>query len=232
MKTIAIITAGGSGNRLPGECKKQFRLIKGKPVLAYTIDNFYKKSIIDGIIVTVPAEDLEEAIHLLHPFYPDADINILEGGKTRQHSVLRALNTVPEDTDYVMIHDGVRPFVSLKEMTDMLRICREVNAVIPVQKVKNTVKEIDDNRVVRTMQRELLAEVFTPQVFRYELIAKYHRLAEQYGYSFTDDAAVLEHHGVPVFAYDSEGINIKITDRYDFDIVRLILENDIMNVEE
>ena len=226
MKNVAIITAGGTGERLPGECKKQFRPIAGRPLLAYAIDNFYRHNKINNIIVTVPEDDLEEAITLLIPLFPESDVTVTAGGKTRQQSVLRALNIVSEKTDLVLIHDGVRPFADANDITDMVCLCHEVNAVIPVSRVKNTIKEIAENRVVRTVPREELVEVYTPQIFRYDLIVKYHRLAEQQGMHFTDDAAVLEHYGIPVYVYETKKLNIKTTDRNDFEIVKLLIDRD------
>ncbi len=227
MKTTAIITAGGSGIRFPGDCKKQFRIISGKPVIAHAIDNFYENDLIDNIIVTVPNDDLEEAISLLHPLYPNADISIVPGGKTRQKSVLNALNTVAENVDIVLIHDGVRPLISQQEMEEMIHLCTRVKAVIPAHKIKNTIKEVADNRVKRTVPRTGMVAVYTPQVFQYRLIVKYHRLAEQYSELFTDDASILEHFGVPVYVYETESINMKITDIHDFEIIRLIIENNL-----
>lgn len=228
MKVTAIITAGGSGERFPGECKKQFRLIAGKPVIAHTIDNFYRNDLITNIIVTVPDADLEESISLLHPQYPEADISIVTGGRTRQKSVLRALNTVAGDVDIVLIHDGVRPLIDREEMEDMIYLCKSVKAVIPAHIVKNTIKEKVDNRVKRTVSRDNLREIYTPQVFQYQLINKYHRLAEQYSETFTDDASILEHFGVPVYIYETKNVNIKITDKDDFELIKLKIENKLI----
>lgn len=225
VKTIAIITAGGSGKRFPGECKKQFRRIKNKPVLAHAIDCFYNIPEVDNIIVTVPYEDLEEAIALIHPLYPKADITIMEGGKTRQQSVLKALRTIPSDTDFVMIHDGVRLLLAQEEIVDMLNLCRKKSAVIPVHKVKNTIKKIEDKKIVRTICRNNLVEVYTPQIFRYEMAVNYHLKSEKDGLNFTDDAAILEHYGIPVYVYETEQANIKITDKYDYEIVKLLIES-------
>jgi len=227
VKRIAIVTASGVGKRFPGTCKKQFRTIAGRPVLAYAIDNFVHNKEIDGIVVTVPYNEIEQTITQLHALYQNSDIQVVEGGETRQKSVLRALNTLSLDTNIVLIHDGVRPFVNEAELMEMLRICYEVDAVIPVHKVKNTIKEVSENKVVRTLFRNSLVEVYTPQIFRYDMILKYHRLADQQGLSFTDDASIIEHYGMPVYTYETEQVSLKITDESDFNVAKIIIENNI-----
>lgn len=225
MKIVAIVTAGGSGERLPGDCKKQFRLINDKPIIAYSIDPFYNNYLIDNIVVTVPKDDLERSINMLYPIYPEADIAIIEGGKTRQNSVLKALRTVSADTDIVLIHDGVRPLLSEYIINELLEVCNQHDAVIPVHKVKNTLKKVSDKRITETVSRKSLFEAYTPQVFNYRLIFKYHKLAEQESLDFTDDSAILEHYGIPVYIKETSCMNIKITDRSDFEIVETLIQS-------
>lgn len=228
MKNIAIITAGGSGTRIKSEKKKQFIKIMDRPLLFWTIDKFANHPDINQIIITLPQDEIKIYKTIIKKEYRDFAISIIAGGKQRQDSVFNALALCPEDTDLVLIHDGVRPFISIKSISDLIKKAQREKAVIPVSKVKNTIKKIKLDKVITTVSREDLVNAFTPQVFQYRLIKECHDDAKNANLYCTDDAAILEHFGHTVHTLECSSHNIKITDQFDLEIAKFILENNLL----
>ena len=226
-RNIAIITAGGIGKRLIGQTKKQFIKIKGRPLLFWTVDKFVFHEEIDEMIITLPQDEINMYSKLIIKEYPKKTIKIIIGGNQRQDSVYNALLACPKDTSYVLIHDAVRPFVTKKEISQLLILAKEKKVVIPVSKIKNTVKNIKDGKTINNVPSENLASALTPHVFSYEIIMECHQKATNEKLYFTDDAAILEHFGYDVWTLGCGEHNFKITDSYDLKIARYIIENDI-----
>jgi 2-C-methyl-D-erythritol 4-phosphate cytidylyltransferase len=229
VKTTAIITAGGRGLRLPGDIKKQFRLLGGKPLLIRTLEPFLNFADIDEIIVTLPQDEIEHFRNLADDYFRSAvdyqKIRYCEGGVQRQDSVFNALKLCSTDTRFVIIHDGVRPFVTENLISELLTMAKEFGAAIPGAPVKNTIKTIKHDIVDNTIRREILLQVYTPQVFHYEILMKcYHRAMKEEYYS-TDDAAILEHYGYSVHYLTDSSYNLKITDELDFFIAEHIIRH-------
>jgi len=221
----SIITAGGLGARFSGETKKQFYKLNGQPILDLTISLFDKLNIIDNIIITLPADDFDiKSSYLTNLF--SKKLTCIIGGKTRQDSVYNALNSCKPDTDIVLIHDGVRPFIKETEIVDLIELCKIHKAVIPGSKVKNTLKYVTNNQVIKTTDRENIIEVYTPQVFDYKLILEYHQkatLTPNLSINFTDDASILEFFNIPVYWHNSDNQNIKITTQADLEYAQYLL---------
>jgi len=228
MKNIAIITAGGSGTRINSRKKKQFIEIMDRPLLFWTIDKFADHPEIKQIIITLPQDEIEIYKTILEKEYQDSSISIIAGGKRRQDSVYNALAICPKDTNLVLIHDGVRPFISQDEISNLIKRAQQKKAVIPISKVKNTIKKIKEDKVVTTVSRENLVNAFTPQVFQYKLIKQCHNDAREIDLYCTDDAALLEHFGYSVYTLECSSHNVKITDPFDLEIAKLILENNLI----
>jgi len=228
MKNVVIITAGGSGKRMISEKKKQFIEIMDRPLLFWTIDKFANHPEIDQIIITLPQDEIEFYKTIIEEEYQDSSISIIIGGKQRQDSVFNALSVCPDGTDLVLIHDGVRPFISQDEISKLIKKALQKKVVIPVNKVKNTIKKIKQDKVVATVSRENLVNVFTPQVFQYKLIKQCHNDAKKIDLYCTDDAALLEHFGHSVYVLECSSHNIKITDQFDMKIAEIILKYNIL----
>ena len=228
MKNIAIINAGGSGKRIMGEKKKQFIKIMDRPLLFWTIDKFAGHPDINQIIITLPQDEIENYKTIIEKEYKDFPISIFAGGHQRQDSVYNALVLCPEDTDIVLIHDGVRPFISQTDISDLIKKAQQKKAVIPVSKVKNTIKKIKQNIVITTVPRENLVNAFTPQVFQYKLIKQCHDEAKKIELYCTDDAALLEHFGHTVYTLECSSHNFKITDPFDLEIAEFIIKNGVL----
>ncbi|MBM4399408.1 MAG: 2-C-methyl-D-erythritol 4-phosphate cytidylyltransferase [Candidatus Cloacimonetes bacterium] len=220
MKIAAIITAGGMGLRLPGKVKKQFRLLAGKPLLVHTLQTFVLHPFLKEIIIVLPENDMESFRCVMDEYYPDIEekhiVRYVSGGAQRQDSVYNALQACSADTDIVLIHDGVRPFVTKKIIDDLIALAKETSAAIPTAPVKNTIKTISGDIIDHTLRRDILLKAFTPQVFNYQLLMKCYNKAMKEHYYSTDDAALLEHYGYKVFYLNDSSHNIKITDEFDF----------------
>lgn len=228
MKNIVIITAGGSGTRILSKKKKQFINIKGRPLLFWTIDKFASHPEIDQIIIVLPQNDIVSYKDLLEKEYPKTHINVIAGGNKRQQSVYNALNYCPKDTGLVLIHDGVRPFVSQNEISQLIAKAHIKKSVIPVVKVKNTIKKIEQDKIVKTFLRDDLVTALTPQIFQYEIIKQCHLDAKNLSTYFTDDASLLEYFGHTVFTLECSANNFKITDLFDLEIAKHIIENNLL----
>jgi 2-C-methyl-D-erythritol 4-phosphate cytidylyltransferase len=220
---VAIITAAGIGKRLPGITKKQFISIAGRPLLFWTIDPFFFHTEIHKIIITLPPDDITTMQQDIIKEYESDRIQCIEGGIERQNSVYNALLACPVDTDYVLVHDGVRPFIKSEEITDLLELVEEYKAVIPISPENHTLKKVVDGRVIETVSRSDLYQVYTPQVFAYQTLKSCHEKIHQSDQVFTDDASILEFFDIPVFTKLVSPWNIKITNPEDVKIAELII---------
>ncbi|MCD4828266.1 MAG: 2-C-methyl-D-erythritol 4-phosphate cytidylyltransferase [Candidatus Cloacimonetes bacterium] len=230
MSNYAIITAGGSGKRLPGFRKKQFLRLGGVPVFLWPVMRFLRHPSVGHVVLVLPKDDyglgrdiLEEELLHHDPAFADR-LWFTMGGDTRQESVFNGLQTCPDTAELVLVHDGVRPFVHDEDIDRLLEAAGEVGAAIPVHPVKHTVKQTADGRVVRTLDRRDLVEVSTPQVFRRDLLLACHEEARRTGLVCTDDAGLLEQGGHTVAAVPVTFPNLKITERFDLIVAEHLLQ--------
>lgn len=226
----AIITAAGSGLRLVGDVKKQFRLLDGIPILIRTLSPFFSSELISNIIITAPEEDLDYCHNLIQQYFEFASkpFLVIAGGVERQDSIFGALQNCPPDAGLVFVHDAVRPFISLDLIAELYKIALESGAVVPAARIKNTIKMVEGECVTSTLMRDRLIQVFTPQVFAYRILLESYEKAYQDGYVSTDDSALVEYYGHKVLYHLTSELNIKITDDWDFTLAHLLVEHNIM----
>lgn len=222
---VAIVTAAGSGLRMGGKLKKQFILLDGLPILVRAIIPFVKSPLITQIVVTAPEDELESTAELIKEHQFDKSIKVIAGGETRQKSVYKALKACPPDCGRVFIHDGVRPLLTEQLIAELAQELTHCAAVIPVAKVKPSIKEVKGGVIVRHVPRENLVQALTPQAFDYQLIYDAHERAIQDGLEATDDAALVQHYGAEVRALESDALNIKITDEADLLLANLLIKH-------
>ncbi len=228
VNSTGIITAAGSGLRLPGDIKKQYRNLGGIPILIRSLEPFMSSPLISNVIVTVPEDDVDYCQALIKIYFLDIDkpYLVIAGGGERQDSVFGALQNCPGNTDFVFIHDGVRPFISQELLEDFLEAAQQEGAAIPAAALKHTIKSIDGNHVQSTLPRNELVQVFTPQVFAYKLIMDAYLQAYADGFVGTDDSSLLERLGFKVPYLISSELNLKITNDIDmFFATQLIDKN-------
>ena len=222
MKASVLVVAAGNSSRMGEKGNKQFLCLKDKPVLAYTLAVFEGLEEVSEIIVATRTEDIP-AVKALAENYAISKLKaVVSGGKTRQESVFLGLKAVNEE--YVLIHDGARPFVTEEEIKAVLEALSDYDAALPGVPVKDTIKRVDENgEAVETLQREELMAVQTPQGFRTKVIFDAHKKVSDDGVAVTDDASVAEYMGIPVKVVKGSYQNIKITTPEDLVLAQAIL---------
>lgn len=201
----AIITAGGSSSRFEGNNKLLFPL-DDKLVIQHTVEKFLNLSEIDEIIISSHDSIYGELSKL---FDSKSKIKICKGGENRQASVFNALK-VCTNSDYVLIHDGARPFISEKVILNCIEQVKQKKACIVAVKTVDTIKIVDENLCIKsTPNRAELWNAQTPQCFDYHLIYDLHKKYE--GRNFTDDSLLCEQDSIPVYIVEGDYSNKKIT---------------------
>jgi len=219
MKLYAVIVAGGSGKRMGAEIPKQYLEIAGKPVLMHTIEKFkaFNESI--EIITVLPEDQLRFWAELQKKHSFSIPHTLVKGGKTRFFSVRNGLKFV-ETPSLVAIHDGVRPFVSIETIKRCFDTAVNLGNAIPVIPPSDSFRMLTE-KSSSSINRLLLRQVQTPQVFRSELIKKAY--LQDYIPEFTDDASVLEKAGIKINLVDGNRENLKITNPEDLIISAALL---------
>ena len=223
MNSVVIVSAG-RGSRMKADINKQFLKLKGKEVIAHTIDKFYNNTNIDEIVVVVKEDEADFFRRNIIDKYGYKNIKIAFGGKERQDSVFNGLKAVNERCDIVLIHDGARPFVTDEIIKNSIECAKKNKCVIVGVPVKDTIKIIiKDNEVCDTPNRSTLWSIQTPQVFEYLSIIKAHKIAKEKSYYGTDDSMLMEYLGYNVKVIEGSYNNIKITTPEDLKIGEEIL---------
>jgi len=226
MKVTAVIPSAGSGRRMQANIKKPYLAIKGKPLLSSVLKVLNRVSAIENIIVPVsPGEEALCEKEVLSGLSLDKEVKIISGGATRQESVRKALDFVPESSDLVLIHDGVRPFITVQMIERSLNETSKKLATTLGVPVKDTITVVsgDDRRILKTLERGSLYLIQTPQTFDREIIIDAHIKAYHDGFEGTDDASLVERMGVPVTVIPGSYDNIKITTPDDLIFAEAIL---------
>jgi 2-C-methyl-D-erythritol 4-phosphate cytidylyltransferase len=225
MKTLAIIPAGGAGRRMGGDIPKQFLPLAGIPVLVHTLRAFQHTPIIDEIFLVAPQGDIPSVHRDIVEEYGISKVtSILAGGAERQDSVANALMHVRDDHGIVVVHDGVRPFVTDELIRRAVEAAGENGAVAVGLPVRDTVKSVTAaGAVVKTEDREGLWLTQTPQAFHRRLICAAYEKAMHDKFSGTDDASLVERMGVLVRMIPGDHDNIKLTTPEDLALGELIV---------
>lgn len=227
----AVIIAGGSGRRMGQDIPKQFINVCNRPVILYTLANFQKSSLIDGIFA-VCIRGWQEALSAYAKQYGITKLmKIVPGGESAQESIrngVYALEGIAEDTDIVVIHDGIRPLVDDAVLDDVIRIAAEKGNAVTSMPFKEQMFLVGENpqETTRYIPRETLRRVSTPQAYRFGLLdEKYHEAFEKetgiYGSSYTNTMMV--ELGVTLNLARGSERNIKLTNRDDLDLFRAYL---------
>lgn len=220
----AIILAGGRGKRMEAGISKQFILIKGKPILYYTLERFINCSLIDEIILVLPKDEIEYCKKEVINKYSLKVDKIIEGGKERQDSVFNALKSL-NDSNIVLIHDGARPFVSKEIIENGIKYAKQYGAAAPGVMPKDTIKVRDENGFSsETLDRSKLIAIQTPQIFKKDIIVNCHKKIKEEDIAVTDDTMVVEHYGHRVYLYNGEYTNIKVTTPEDLILCEYLVQ--------
>ena len=218
----AVVPAAGSSTRM-GSGNKLMLEIDGVSVLARTILAFEENSSIDEIILVCREQDMVEYQELIHRYGFVKVSMIIRGGKTRTESVLAGVRAA-EKAAVVAIHDGARPLVSQKIISDTVEVAVRERAAAPVVPIKDSVKKLEGGKIIADVPRAGIAAVQTPQCFERELVLKALERAVKEGVPLTDDCSAVEATGVTCVATQGNYKNIKITTPEDIAIAEALLE--------
>ena len=226
-KVCTLIPAAGKGSRMARSVKKPYLKLAQKPILAHTIQRFEQNTAVDAIFVIVDEDDFSECQTTVLEPYPFTKVQeLVAGGETRQMSVYNGIRALSADVDFVIVHDGVRPFVTDETIFACLAAADECGAAVAAVPVKDTIKVADENCfIVETPVREQLWAVQTPQVFRKSLLEEAHQTAHERQLAVTDDAALVEQLGFPVKLVKGSYANLKITTPEDLPVAEVLLSD-------
>lgn len=223
----AVVVAAGSGRRMGGDIPKQFMELDAKPILVHTLFRFDSTEIIDDITVVIADNYIDYVQRQILDIYKfNKPITLVSGADERQASVYNGLRALPTDTDIVVIHDGVRPFITEELIEESISMARHCGAAVVGVPLKDTIKKVSkDGHIKKTVDRGDLWAVQTPQTFRYDIILDAHRQALEDGFTGTDDAILVERLGIGVNMIQGSYDNIKITTREDMYIAKALLKD-------
>lgn len=218
MKITTIIPAGGLSTRF-GQDKLLVK-INNKEIIKYTVDKFLNFENIQEIIILAPDHLIDQMSSIFNDI---SKVKVILGGSSRQESVFNGLKAA-NNPDFVIIHDGARPFISNDVILKTLNLALETKAAIVGVKATDTIKLVntDNNLIIKTIDRSKLYNIQTPQIFQFNTILQAHLKLQHL--SFTDDSSMLEYLNIPVFIIDGNYDNIKITTKKDLAIARSLLD--------
>ncbi|HIJ39691.1 MAG TPA: 2-C-methyl-D-erythritol 4-phosphate cytidylyltransferase [Deltaproteobacteria bacterium] len=226
-KTVAaIVPAAGSGVRMGAGRAKQFLEIRNRPLLALTLETLQKCDQVDAIILVVPEADVAFCRdQIVDPFGLNKVVKIIPGGVRRQDSVRIGVKATGGNYDLLLIHDGVRPMITVELVERVIDAAWTHRAVIAAMPAKETVKEVNsENEVVGTYDRKRVWMVQTPQIFRYgDIMAAHERAVSEGWEEATDDSLLVEKTGITVTVVEGSDRNIKVTTPFDLEMARNIL---------
>ncbi|MGM7703635.1 2-C-methyl-D-erythritol 4-phosphate cytidylyltransferase [Pseudalkalibacillus sp. Hm43] len=222
MDYVVVIPAAGQGKRMQAGKNKQFLMLDGTPLIIHTLRIFQEDEWCSGIILVGNENELDDLRLLVDQHQVNKVDKIVPGGKERQHSVFEGLKAV-ENNPLVLIHDGARPFVSIESIHNLVLETVDSGAAVLGVPIKDTVKQIEQQKVVKTVDRSSLWGVQTPQAFHLPLILEAHERAVKNGYLGTDDASLMEHIGYEVSIVQGDYLNIKLTTQEDLLFAKAII---------
>lgn len=225
MRTFAIILAAGVGKRMGAATNKQLLLLDNKPIIVHTLQVFEDCRAVDGVYLVVNQKDLPAVQEeILETYRFNKVMKLVIGGRLRQDSVKNGLEAIEHPCDIVIIHDGARPFITPSFIEKGIFLMEMFDAIIPAIPVKDTIKVVSkEGFVIKTLERDSLWHVQTPQTFKFDMISKAYKdgiSKKLYGY---DDATFLEYSGKKVKVIEGSSYNIKITTPEDLLTARGIL---------
>ncbi len=222
----AIIVAAGKGSRMKGPTRKQYLELSGRPVLSYSLIIFDACTLIEEIFLVVPKNDIDACQNkIISALNLKKKVQLISGGVHRQDSVYNGLLSVGKQSDIVVIHDGVRPFVRPEDLTACIRCAKKVDACILGTPASDTLKRVDKSqRIEKTLDRKNIWLTQTPQAFKYELILEAHEAARRDGVIGTDDASLVERLGKDVKIINGNRYNIKITVKEDLAVAHALID--------
>ena len=228
MQVFAILPAAGLGTRMAGPQPKQFLALDGIPILIHSLRAFAAVQRVTAIYVAVRKTEIERVEAQISEYGVSDRVHVVEGGDTRQQSVIHALNAVkanPEDV--ILVHDAVRPLIDTATIDRTIDAVVQHGAAIVGLPAIDTIKQVERTAhgaiVTSTIPREFIVQAQTPQGFQFQLLQKAMTDAEADGFVGTDEASVVERAGLPVAVVHGSQVNLKITQPGDLELAEFYL---------
>lgn len=239
-KTAAMILAGGTGERFGREGGKQLVEIAGKPILTWSAEAFDAVGDIGLIVIVCPEDRIDEYLkRAVDPFPFVTPIVMAPAGQIRQESAFRGLECVPDDFDYVVLHDGARPLITPDLILHTINTVKgniDVDGAVVGHPAIDTLKIVENGMILGTPDRAVFWNVQTPQVFRTGIYRRAQQSALSDGFVGTDDSSLIERLGGTVMVVEGKRDNIKLTVPEDYlllaSAVRAAAENTIPSEEQ
>ncbi len=224
MKAQAIIPTAGMGTRMGSAIPKTLMAINGVPLIIHTLRVFEQCEAIDAVILVVHQDFAEDYRQAVDKFGITKIKEYITGGQTRCQSVGNGLSYLDDDCDVIVVHDGARPLVTPKLIERAIGMCSVEKAVVVGLPVKQTIKKVSVNEAIveKTLNREELWEIQTPQVFQKEVLMDAYEQTDNY--EATDDASLVERIGIKVKVIEGDYMNVKVTTPEDLIIVQKLLD--------
>lgn len=220
VRRYAIIVAGGSGTRMNSPVPKQFLVLDGRPMLMHTLSRFLDTGFPVEIILVLPASQLSYWQRLCEEHGFTAPVKIAEGGETRFHSVKNGLALV-DDEGIVAVHDAARPLVSSKTIITAYKAAEMYGTAVPAVPLSDSIRQIESTLSI-AVDRSKYCKIQTPQCFDSRMLKRAYE--QEYKYTFTDDATVVESIGEKIHLIDGNNDNIKITTPEDIVIAEALMK--------
>ncbi len=218
------ILGGGKGLRFGGITPKPLVSVLGHPLIYYSLKLFSSMKNVCSIVITFPKEHLPLLEKSLEPYGDDLRRKVVEGGQTRSHSCLNALEVLKQSNpDVVMIHDAVRPCIGSEEIEQLLLALEDCDGAFLGADISDTVWKIDENGAKETIKREGVVRAFTPQAFHFNIIYDSLKKGIEENFEGSDDASYVVKYGGKVIVVPSSEANIKVTYPKDIEVVEAIL---------
>ena len=226
-KKIAVITAAGKGIRLRKNIKKQYIKINEKPIIYHTIKVFNDSDFIDEIIIVSDKENIQfMKKEIIDRYKFSKVIELVEGGSTRKDSVRNGFNRIQDKQSIIIIHDGVRPFIDKMTILKSIEVAQENGAAVAAIKSSDTIKIVKDKKIEKTLDRNHLRKIQTPQTFKYEILENAYSTVNLKDKKITDESYIVESAGYDVYTIEGSEKNIKITTEFDLKFAKFLLNKE------
>lgn len=224
-RVVAIIPAAGIGSRFGDKTNKPLELLNGKPLLIWALETLESMREIREIIPVLKESDMEYGADLFEEYRISKIRRIAPGGKDRQDSVFHGLKLIDDKKCIVLVHDGVRPLIEAHIIREALKQMKDCDGVVIAVPVKDTIKEVSEGIIKKTLKRNSLWAVQTPQIFPYKTLYNAYEKAMKDSFYSTDDSALVEKYGGKIKIVDGSYENIKITTPEDMKIAKMTLSS-------
>jgi len=225
VKTFAIIPAGGKGIRSGHNSPKQYLKVQGKELIAYTLEIFQSSKYINSIVVACEPAYFNLIQKLKKKYNFSKIINVVEGGRERQHSVFNALSALyANKNDLVVVHDAARPLLPANVLSNAIKHAKKKGNALTCIKVRDTLMKADET-VKAYLKRDDIYYVQTPQIFRFVDLMEAMQSAKKAKFIGTDESMLVKKIGKNVNIVEGSPYNFKITTKPDFELFKSIIKN-------